>query len=211
MDIIERILEEKLGDIVTDTQLKILFHEMSDNQRYGVVKRALANGRLIRIRRGLYCLNERYRKKALNLFELAEKVYGPSYISFESALAYHGWIPEAVYTVSSACIKQSRTFDTPVGVFSYSKVPPDDFFLNVERVSDSSGVFFMATPGKALLDLIAVRKKTWDNISQLSDDLRIEKDNLLKVPPEEWQKMSTRFGNKSTQNFINQLEKEFRG
>ena len=211
MDIIERILDEKLGDIITDTQLKILFHEMSDNQRYGVVKRALAAGRLIRIRRGLYCLNERYRKNALNLFELAEKVYGPSYISFESALAYHGWIPEAVYTVTSACIKPARTFNTGVGVFSYSKVPPDDFFLNVERVSDSSGVFFMAAPGKALLDLIAVRKKTWDNISQLSDDLRIEKDNLLKIPPEDWEKMSARFESKSTRNFIKRLKEELKG
>ncbi|GAB1483561.1 hypothetical protein MASR2M78_23770 [Treponema sp.] len=62
----------------------------SDNVHHALVKRAVADGDLIIIRRGLYTLSPIYRKSEISTFALAQLVYGPSYISLESALSVHG-------------------------------------------------------------------------------------------------------------------------
>ena len=74
----------------------------SDDRRYGLVRRAIASGEIIHIRRGLYCLSSKYQKKGMNPYALAQQVYGPSYVSLESALSWHGWIPEAVHGITNA-------------------------------------------------------------------------------------------------------------
>src|SRR3546814_18098502 len=68
----------------------------SDARRYGVVNRALRDGSLIRLKRGAYVLGQRYRRNSIHPFAIAQGLVAGSYISFESALASHGWIPEAV-------------------------------------------------------------------------------------------------------------------
>ena len=69
----------------------------TDFSRHGLIKRAMAGGEILNIRRGLYCLAPEFQKKPISVYGLAEKVYGPSYIRTETALSYHGVIPEAVY------------------------------------------------------------------------------------------------------------------
>jgi hypothetical protein len=68
----------------------------SDVRRYGQVNRALKAGELIKPRRGLYVLNPVYRKLPLHPFVLAQQMQPGSYVSAESALGFHGWIPEPV-------------------------------------------------------------------------------------------------------------------
>ena len=111
----------------------------SEDSRYGLVKRALASGEIIRIRRGLYCLAPKYQKKGINLYALAQLVYGPSYVSLESALSWHGWIPEAVHAITGASFKKAKEFTTPLGVFRYDRVPQQVFYTEVERLTDASG------------------------------------------------------------------------
>src|SRR5258705_210846 len=113
MNKLAEIIKEKTHQtIFTDSLLKTMIGG-SDHRRYGLVKRALKSGDLIQIRRGLYVLGQKHRMTDVNLFELAQRVYGPSYISLESALSYHGLIPEAVYAVTSVCMKRSKEFETP--------------------------------------------------------------------------------------------------
>jgi len=84
-------------------------------RRYGLVNKALAKGELIRIRRGVYILAEKYRPVKLSRFLVANQTVLGSYISFESALSYHGWIPERVAVVMSVIYRgRSRSFDTPL-------------------------------------------------------------------------------------------------
>ncbi|HSW71384.1 MAG TPA: hypothetical protein VLH77_05335 [Gammaproteobacteria bacterium] len=76
-------------------------------------------------------------------FELAQYIYGPSYISLESALSFHKLIPETVYTVTSTTVKRSREFQTPLGVYSFLHLPPENFYVEVWSVD-----FFMSSLNK---------------------------------------------------------------
>ena len=72
-----------------------------DARRYGLVNRALKDGSLLRVKRGTYLLGKRYRSEAIHPFPVAQALVPGSYVSFESALAHHGWIPEAVFVTAS--------------------------------------------------------------------------------------------------------------
>jgi predicted transcriptional regulator of viral defense system len=154
----------------------------SEDRRYGLVKRAIANGEIIHTRRGLYCLAPKYQKKTINLYALAQHVYGPSYIILESALSCHGWIPEAVYTMTSVSFKKAKEFNTTLGVFSYNRVPQKLFYAGVERLADEEGnIFLMAKPIKALSDYVYVQKKDWTGLKPVVESLRVEEEEFTSL------------------------------
>ena len=163
---------------ITGTDLNIVIPG-NTNAKQSIIKRAVKEGFLLRLKRELYLIQKISNKPKVNAFELAQYIFGPSYISFESALSYHGLIPEAVYTISSATIKRKKNFNTPIAVFSYEKVPNSIFGMGVSQVKDQHHSCFMASPWKALADMIYTRKKNWPNLHSLSNDLRIEIDSLL--------------------------------
>jgi hypothetical protein len=110
---------------------------------------------------------------------LASSIYGPSFISLESALSYHGWLPEAVYTITSASIKRAKEFKTPVGIFSYKRVPVENFYTGVNRIETSKSVFFIATPWRAFADFIYTTRRSWKEIFDLELDLRIDMRTIM--------------------------------
>lgn len=169
-----QIREQLPTDVFTDTEVATLVDGTPD-RRYGLVKRAIANGDLIQLRRGVYCLGKIYQREPLDQFELAQKIYAPSYVSVESALSHHAWIPEAVYTITSVCLKRSTTFKTPVGNFSYVRVPKFNF-IGVERVHVGRTVHLMANPTKALADYIVTHKMELEP-QELQEFLRIEDES----------------------------------
>jgi predicted transcriptional regulator of viral defense system len=63
------------------------------------------------------------------LFEIANRIYRPSYISLETALSYYHLIPESVYGISSASTRRTYTFKTPIGEFSYKTIKPQLFLV----------------------------------------------------------------------------------
>ncbi len=160
-------------DVFTDTEVVNLL-KGSPNRRYGLVKRAIADGDLIQLRRGVYCLGKIFQREPLNQFELAQKIYPSSYVSLESALSHHGWIPEAVYTVTSVSLKRSASFKTPLGNFSYRKIPKFNF-IGVERVDFGRTVHLIASPTKALADYIVTHKMNLQP-KELMEFLRIEEE-----------------------------------
>ena len=105
----------------------------SAKRRYGLVNRALKSGELVRLQRGLYLLADRYRTRPCHSFAVAQALAPGSYISFETALAYHGWIPEAVYACTCVSYRNAKEFETPLGIFSYKRVPQRTFYCGVER------------------------------------------------------------------------------
>lgn len=147
--------------------------DKSPDSRQAIIKRAIQKGYLIPIRRDLYLIKNA-KKTLLNSFEIATIIYGPSYVSFESALSYHGWIPEAVRTTTCASIKRAKEFETPVGIFSYEHIPIKAFSFGVEQHQQDALTLFIASPVKALADIVYARKRTWTSIGDLSEDLRIE-------------------------------------
>jgi len=68
------------------------------------IMRAIDSGEILSLRRGLYCLTKRYNSAGVSRNLIANLIYGPSYISLETALSFHGWIPEAVHSVSSVSL-----------------------------------------------------------------------------------------------------------
>lgn len=115
------------------------------------VSRMLAAGELIPLRRGLYLRNH-----TVNPLALAPAIYGPSYVSFESALAWHGLIPERVEEVVCATFKRPAEFETPVGRYRYRHVPSRVFSIGIERIEDSLLPWLLASPTKALCDSVAL-------------------------------------------------------
>jgi hypothetical protein len=159
---------------ISEMDLSILIGK-TDPSRYGIVNRALKEGTLLRVRRGLYLIRVPGRDGLVNAFEIAQTMYGPSVVSLESALSYHGLIPEAVYTTTSITIKKSYQIETTIGVFSYKRVPCTSFLLGVQRVDS----FFIASPWRAIADLIMVYKKHWNSFRDMCDDLRIDTYSVL--------------------------------
>jgi len=124
-----------------------------------LLKRAVASREVWRIHRGLYCLSDRYAQGRINPLELAQRVHGPSYVSLETALSHHRWIPEAVHAITSVALGRARAFDTPVGLFSFTRVPQRRFLAGVRRTSaEGGGAFFLATPLKSLADHVYVQR-----------------------------------------------------
>ena len=194
---------------VSDMELETLLGGTPDS-RYGKIKRLLAQGKLVHIRRGLYCLTEKmgYPLKP-HPFELAQYIYAPSYISFQSALSYHGLIPEAVYTTTSATIRRAKVFKTPLGIFTYLRLPSENFYTEVERVAEDYTPYFMAKPWKAICDYIYGYKHDWRNLEPLLQSLRIEKEDLPKLTQELFIRLSDYYKSKRITRFLNGIKKDF--
>ncbi len=144
----------------------------------------LKNGDLIRVKKGLYLFGYDYRKAPYSQEIMANKIYGPSYVSLEYALAYYGIIPEYVAEVTSVSTKRSRNFNTPIGRFSYHHLPVALYMVdfNLVLVRDNATAL-IATPEKAIADLLYLRKvqpETLDELSELLfEDLRFD-DALIR-------------------------------
>jgi predicted transcriptional regulator of viral defense system len=183
----------------------------SDDARYGLVKRAIAAGELLRLRRGLYCLAPAYRRVPLNLFALAQYIYGPSYISLESALSHHGWIPEGVYSVTSVCTGESKMFRTPVGTFRYSRIPQNIFYAAVTRETsgDAGDVVLIARPVKALADYVYVYRKDWGTPEPAIQSLRIDQEDLAGISSDDIDEAMESYRSKRVLRFLAGLRKEY--
>jgi hypothetical protein len=207
-----KLLESKLRNYprpyLTDAELDSLFDGTPDS-RYGKVKRLLAQGKLLHVRRGLYCLTEMVGFKVKpHPYELAQYVYGPSYISLESALSFHGLIPERVYTVTCATGKRSKEFHSPLGVFSYIHLPLENLFTRVELVNENGHQFFVAMPWKAICDYVFCYKKNWKGLEPLLDDMRIELDSLPMLRNEEIRLLAEYYQSARVSRFLKGVQRD---
>lgn len=143
------------------------------------------NGFIIRLKRGLYVVNPEYSGKPLSNELIANHLYAPSYISMSTALRYYGLIPEAVYVHQSMTVKHSRNFQTPVGNYDYKYITRDAFPIGVRSILKGEYASLIASPEKALCDLIANSSKVnlrylRDVESYLENDIRIDMDEFYK-------------------------------
>lgn len=113
-----------------------------------------AAGRLVQLRRGLYAFAPLHAKVRPHPFTVAARLRRPSYISLQSALAFHGLIPESVPVVTNVTTGRPGEVVTPLGRFSYRHVRVGLFWGYAEARLEGSQAAFVAAPEKALLDLI---------------------------------------------------------
>jgi hypothetical protein len=152
------------------------------------ISREVKKGEYLRLRHGLYYIAEDARDISIEKkWLIANHIYGPSYVSSQSVLAYHGVIPEAVATVTSAVIHRAKSFETLVGEFSYIKVPRSYFSVGLSITSNNA---IAATVAKALCDMVACKRSgriqsVKAMLQYLLDDLRLDIDALFTTQPRE--------------------------
>ena len=143
-------------------------------------------GFILRLKRGLYVANPEHSGKTLSSELIANHLYTPSYISMSTALRYYGLIPEAVYVHQSMTVKHSRCFQTPVGNYDYKYISRKAFPIGVRSMYKDNYAFLIASPEKALCDLIANSSKVilrymTDVEAYLEQDIRMDMDEFYNM------------------------------
>lgn len=178
-NIMMKLRRESLGEEIDYTfVMDCLQHYCSPRAK---LTSLLKNEELIRIKKGIYVFGSDYRKEPYSLEILANKIYGPSYVSLEYALSYYGLIPEYVTEITSVSIKRSRYFDTPIGRFSYHHLPIELYRVGFCLISIRDGqTALFATAEKAVADLLYFRNvcpETFHDLAELLfDDLRLNEE-----------------------------------
>ena len=175
----------EIGTIpVTTSIIESLYPELkSANKKVTWLEK---QGVIIRLKRGLYVVNPEHSGKTLSSELIANHLYTPSYISMSTALRYYGLIPEAVYVHQSMTVKHPRSFQTPVGSYDYKYISREAFPIGVRSMHKGDYAFLIASPEKALCDLIANSSKV--NLRYMKDveiyleqDIRMDMDEFYKM------------------------------
>lgn len=194
--------------ILTETQLQRALGG-SASVRYGLVNRALKADELVRVRRGLYVLSPRLRTEPVHPFGVAQAIAHGSYISFETALSHHGWIPESVHVIASVVPgRKSVTLEHPMfGAFSFHPLALNrSYFLeSIERRESGSQVALVAKPLRALMDLVAFRKLEWQGMAFLTEGLRIDRHSLAAARRTDLQVLQHVYQQKRPNEFLSRL------
>jgi predicted transcriptional regulator of viral defense system len=135
-------------------------------------------GSLIQIRRGLYTFSAEYGQTRPHPFALANQMKKASYVSLQSALAYYHLIPEYVAQVTSITTGRPETVSNPLGDYIFKHIKKELFygFQTIEMVKGQ--LVFIASPEKALLDLVYLTAKT--DLPNYLQELRLQNADILK-------------------------------
>jgi predicted transcriptional regulator of viral defense system len=115
--------------------------------------RWVKKGFLIKLRNGYYSFPE-YLGKADFAWYIANRMYKPSYVSLHTALAFYGMIPESVVQITSVTPLKTNSFINSFGTYSYKTIDPGFFFGYDAKPMTDGRVMLLATPEKALIDLL---------------------------------------------------------
>lgn len=155
------------------------------NYRYprNKISNMIKNNEIIPLKNGLYVLSEVYHR-TLVPEQIANLLYGPSYISLEYAMAQYGFIPEEVYRITSVTTGRRKIYETRVGTFIYRQLKPEYYQLGYGLHCLQEQNYLIATPEKALCDKLYLSPGVNDlqELRQLLfEDLRIDQDRLLEL------------------------------
>lgn len=175
---VERFAEEPLS-------LQVMLSLLKDYKRpYDKIHELVAKGDLTAIKNGLYVPGPKLRVLGPESLLLANHIWGPSYVSLETALSHWGLIPERVYEITSATTKRAKKYKTPLGRFSYHHLPLPYYAFDIKSVKlTSKQTVLIASSEKALCDKIilttGVRLRSTKQVQEfLIDDMRIDEETL---------------------------------
>ncbi|WP_273235648.1 type IV toxin-antitoxin system AbiEi family antitoxin domain-containing protein [Ileibacterium valens] len=144
-----------------------------------LISRYTKQNRLIRLTKGWYETDP-----DAEPIQFCSLFWQPSYLSFQSALAWYGMIPERVENITCATThaRKKKVYDCPFGIFTYSDIPRTVFAYGLKYNTDYQVPFLIATKEKALCDLIYKQRKIPNQKEMrefLLDDLRLELEDLI--------------------------------
>lgn len=144
-----------------------------------LISRLVKSGQLIRLKNGFFVIAEKISKNPVPFAQIANLLYGPSYLSYEWALAYYGFIPEGVPVATSASALKSKSFTTPLGSFDYQALSHLRYSIGFDQQENEAGKFLIATPEKALADLVHLK-----SAGLTEEDLWMDLTEARRIEPE---------------------------
>lgn len=200
----DSLLNKSRLPYLTTTYLLDMFSEQKHPRVK--IKNLLAKGELIHLKQGLYLLGEEYHRD-YSKEVVAGMLYGPSAISYEYALSYHGIIPERVEVITSVCFKRNKKFSTPIGEFNYRYQAQELYPLGINLIQTSLGNFFLVTPEKALCDIAYDSKITSaeEALDYLLRSLRADEEELRKLDASLLMRLGKIYKRRSVQHLVEAL------
>jgi predicted transcriptional regulator of viral defense system len=169
----ERLLELNLK-VFTPNDLRVIFG-VSQRAVQGFLHYNLEKGAFVHLRKGLYTLKRNLPPE----FVLANRLYAPSYISLDSALAYYHLIPETIYAVTSVTTKPTRKFVAHNLSYEYRKIKREAY-TGYQPKEINGQLVYLATPEKAVADFlyfVSLGKRSFNERLKLG---KIDKNKLNK-------------------------------
>lgn len=146
----------------------------------------------LKVRNGLYAL----RADPPAEEAIANRLYPPSYISFEYALSHYGIIPESVYAITSATTRITREFIVNNKSFTYSRIKKQAYRgYKTDKIEGMT--VFIAEPEKALADYLY--------FVDLKRKLLNERLNVSKVKKKVVVEYARLFGRKSLMKLVKEI------
>lgn len=172
------------------------------------LSRLVKSGELIRLKNGFFLIAEKIEESSVPYEQIANLLYGPSYISFEWALSYYQMIPEGVYVVTSTSATKSKIFRTPIGTFDYTYLSHQRYAIGIDQKENASGRFLIATPEKALADLIHLKCQKLegrDLLIELIESRRMDEEQLKKLNKEHLREIADSYRSRAVVNLMNAI------
>lgn len=117
-------------------------------------------GYITKLIKGHYIFNSIEMNETV-LFQIANALTRPSYISLESALSYYHFIPEQSFSITSVTTLKTNHYNTPKGCFLYQSLKPSLFF-GYRVLRPNRRPILMAEPEKAILDFLYLHPELED-------------------------------------------------
>lgn len=163
-------------------------------------------GKLIQLRRGKYLLPPEISAVSTSHFAISNFLHRPSYISQYSALEFYELIPETVHEIRAVTTRQTSSWNTAIGLFSYSSIQPNRFFGYSEMTDQlSNQKMVIASPEKALIDLLYFQKGEW-TIPRMNE-MRFQNLEILNIEKliEYSEKMNSPKISRGVNNFLKSI------
>ncbi|RKY38238.1 MAG: hypothetical protein DRP76_04790 [Candidatus Omnitrophota bacterium] len=188
---VAQVLRERGISIFTPLDFQRIFG-VSFYSSKNFISHHIKTGLFIKAKNGVYVFSENKPPE----FLIANKLYQPSYISFETALSYYHIIPETIYTIFSATTKPSREFEVMDKIFNFHRIKKGLFFgYRPQKVKGTT--VLIAEPEKAIVDylyFVDLKKKTLN-----------ERINIRKVSKEYIKKIIKLYRRKSLLNLLEKI------
>ena len=144
----ERTLKRLGCQLFSPMEVQRLFGVSLTSARF-LIHRYTKQAALLKLRNGLYCFAEQPPSE----LTIANRLYEPSCISLEFALAYYHLIPETTDIVTSTTPRPTRTLAAVGKTFEYHRIK-QRAFTGYEPVKVAGETVLMAIPEKAFVDYL---------------------------------------------------------
>ena len=164
IDILNTLLRSKQSVFTLKEVNLLVGGEISSELLRRRISYLVKKGELHPLRRGIYAKDKKYER-----LELANRIYTPSYISFETVLGRAGVTFQSYGQIFIASYL-TRELKIDDQIYSYRKIK-DDILTRIQLPTgiEHNGIYSIATPERAFLDVVYLSKDYhFDNLSALN-------------------------------------------